>query len=92
MTTREKLMKLLAEKYNGMFLRTTEEFHGGSAGIWSSGESYLSAKDGFNLFDYYTENYNRYEFGVHNELVAFLDKHGWYAEWHDPGTIMFYPA
>jgi hypothetical protein len=92
MTTREKLMKLLADKYNDMFLRTTEEFDGSTSGIWSSGETYLEAKDGFNLFDYYTENYKRYEFGVHNELVDFLDKHGWYAEWHDPGTIMFYPA
>ena len=92
MTSREKLMKLLADKYNGMFLRTTEEFNGGDGGIWSSAENGLSSKYGFTLFDYYTENYSRYEFGVHNELVTFLDKHGWYTEWYDAGTVMFYPA
>jgi hypothetical protein len=91
MTPRVELMKLLASKYDRMFLRTTEEFDGGTSGIWSSGETYLEAKDGFMLFDYYTENYKRYTFGVHQELHDFLDEHGWYAEWYDAGTIMFYP-
>ena len=92
MTSRENLMELLASKYDGLSLGTTEEFDGSANGIWSSGESFISAKDGFNLFDYYSENYDRYEFGVHNEFRDLLAEHGWDAEWHDAGTITFWPA
>jgi hypothetical protein len=87
--TREKMMELLEAKYPQMFLRTTEQFNGGKGGIWTSGEDDLPAKDGFALFNYYAEG-NRYQFGVHNEIYNFLEKHGWYAEWHDCGTIMLY--
>ena len=91
MTSRSNLMQLLQTKYPKMFLRTTEEFSGEKNGIWSSGETYMEAKDGFPLMDYYSENYKRYTFGVHSELHELLDSHGWFAEWYDPGTIMFWP-
>jgi hypothetical protein len=87
--TREKMMELLEAKYPQMFLRTTEEFDGGKGGIWTSGEDGLAGKDGFALFDYYAEG-KRYQFGVHTEIYNFLEKHGWYAEWYDCGTIMLY--
>ncbi len=87
--TREKMMELLEAKYPQMFLRTTEEFDGGKGGIWTSGEDGLAGKDGFALFNYYAEG-KRYQFGVHTEIYNFLEKHGWYAEWHDCGTIMLY--
>ena len=88
-TNRDNLMNLLKSKYPKMFLRTTEEFDGCNGGIWTSGEDNLPAKDGFPLFDYYGEG-NRYELGVHTEIYNFLEKHGWYAEWHDCGTIMLW--
>jgi hypothetical protein len=87
--TREKMMELLEAKYPNMFLRTTEEFDGGKGGIWTSGEDGLAGKDGFALFNYYAEG-KCYQFGVHTEIYNFLEKHGWYAEWHDCGTIMLY--
>ena len=88
-TNRDNLMNLLESKYPKMFLRTTEEFDGCKGGIWTSGEDNLPAKDGFPLFDYYGEG-NHYELGVHTEISNFLEKHGWYAEWHDCGTIMLW--
>lgn len=91
-TEREELMELLKAKYPKMFLRTTEEFNGSEGGIWTSGEDGLPAKDEFPLFKYYAEDFNekRYIIGVHKEIYNFLNKHGWYGEWNDPGTIMFW--
>jgi len=91
MASREDLIVLLEKRYSGLSLRTTEEFDGSANGIWSSAESFISAKDGFTLFDYYTENYKRYDLGVHQEFNNLLEEHGWYAEWYDAGTIMFWP-
>jgi len=88
--TREQMMTILAKAYPDMFLKTTEEFSGSKGGIWSSAEDGIEAKDGYDLFNYYSENYDRYEIGVHNEIVALLGKHGWFAEWYDAGTIMFW--
>ena len=87
--TREKMMELLEAKYPQMFLRTTEEFNGEKGGIWTSGEDGLKAKDGFDLFNYYADG-NRYVLGVHTEIEKFLDKHGWFAEWYDCGTVMLW--
>ena len=87
--TREQMMELLEVRYPEMFLRTTEEFNGGKGGIWTSGEDDLPAKDNFPLFNYYSDG-KRYILGVHTEMYNFLEKHGWYAEWHDAGTIMLY--
>jgi hypothetical protein len=91
--TREQMMELLEAKYPKMFLNTTEEFDGGNGGIWTSGEDGLEAEDGWVLFDYYAEIRSlasKYELGVHTEIYEFLKEHGWYAEWHDAGTIMLW--
>ena len=89
-TTREKMMDLREAKYPKMFLRTTEEFDGSKGGIWTSGEDGLAAKDGFALFNYYKDDAKRYELGVHTEIGTFLEKHGWFAEWYDCGTVMLW--
>ena len=91
-TEREKLMEILKAKYPAMFMRTTEEFNGSQGGIWSSGEDELPAEDGMPLFEYYAQDpqERRYIFGVHKEIYNFLEEHGWFAEWNDPGTIMFW--
>jgi hypothetical protein len=91
-TEREKLIKIISEKYPKIVLRTTEEFDGTEGGIWTSGENGFPAKDGFPLFEYYASHGKRYDMGVHKDINKILDKHGWYAEWNDPGTIMFWEA
>lgn len=84
-------MCLLSKKYPGMFLRNTEEFNGSEGGIWTSGEDGPTAKDGYSLFNYYSEDYHRYEIGVHKEVYDYLEKLEWYCEWNDAGTIMIWP-
>lgn len=95
MKTQEEMLELLKKKYPKLSLKKSEEFSPNyKNGIWSYGDKELKAKDGFVLIDYYATNHTkkqRYEFGVHIELRSFLEKHGWYAEWYDVGTIMFWP-
>lgn len=91
MTTRDNLIELLAKTYPGMLLRTTEEFNGSQGGIWTSGEDRIKARDRFDLFNYYSESYNKYEIGVHREIYDLLRENGWYAEWYDAGTVMLWP-
>jgi hypothetical protein len=88
---REKMMAQLSEKWKVKFVRTTEEFNGSTDGIWLSGENGETNADGFELFDYYNENYNQYEFGVHNSIKEWAESKGWMFEWNDPGTIMLWP-
>ena len=87
-TSREEMMKALKEKFKLSHIDTTENFNGSEGGIWLSGENGELASDGRELFDYYSEDYNNYEFGVHNEFNDFCDENGWYPEWNDPGTLM----
>lgn len=91
-TSREEMIELLEAKYPNMFIKTTEEFDGSQGGIWSSGEDGLCAKDGHQLFHYYSQDMSqkRYIGGVHKEIYNFLNKYGWYGQWNDPGTIMFW--
>jgi len=90
--TRDEMIAKLNAKYPELLTRTTEDFDGAKGGIWSSGESGITAKDDFNLFDYYSQDYRqkRYVLGVHKEIATLLANNGWYAEWYDAGTIMFW--
>jgi len=90
-TPRDVLVQLLALRYPGMLLKTTEQFDGSEGGIWTSAEDGLEAKDGFKLFNYYTEDFKKYNLGVHVDLAEWLEGNGWYAEWCDPGTVMIWP-
>lgn len=91
-TKREEMLGILNKKYPNLFTKNTEEFKSDfKGGIWTTGESGIYAKDGFKLFDYYAYNrQKKYELGVHNEIGNLLEKHGWYAEWYDCGTIMLW--
>ena len=80
--TREKLIAKLERAYPKMFLRTTEEFDGSEGGIWTSGEESPTDRTGRELFDYYSEDHSNYDLGVRIQ--------GWFAEWHDAGTIMLW--
>jgi len=91
MKSRDQVIKLLETKYPRMFLKTSEDFNGAEGGIWTGGEDHLPAKDGHSLFDYYAEDYARYDIGVHKEIGELLEKQGWYAEWYDAGTVMLWP-
>ena len=88
--SREKLMAKLEKAYSNMFLRTTEEFDGSEGGIWTCGEGDLLDRSGLPLFDYWSENHDLYDLGVRIHFVEFLERQGWYAEWHDAGTIMLW--
>ena len=88
--SRDKLIKELFTKWNIDFVSTTEEFNGETSGVWLSGEDSVEMKDGLNMFDYYTENYSKYTFGVHNTMYKWLGDRGWFAEWNDAGTIMLH--
>ena len=95
--TRREMMSILRKEYPNLFMRTYEEFKGMSieeeGGIWSSAECDIESKNGFRLFDYYSEDFKEknYILGVHHEISDILNNNGWYAEWHDGGTIMFFP-
>ena len=56
-------------------------------GIWFCMEGEC-APDGLPLFDYWTEFGEMY----HPDLVALLDKHGFYCEPYDSGTLMAWRA
>jgi hypothetical protein len=93
-TERNKLMELLKVKYPTLFISTTEAFNGTDGGVWLSGESGVTDKGGMKLFDYYAsyrlDPRGSYKNGVRYHLANFLEKHGWQAEWNDPGTIMLW--
>lgn len=91
MKSRSQVIKLLEKKYPKMMLNLSEDFNGTEGGIWTSGEDHLSAKDDYSLFNYYSEDHTRYDLGVHKEIGELLEKHGWYAEWYDAGTVMLWP-
>lgn len=91
---RDRLIAKLQKAYPKMTLRYTEEFDGGKGGIWTSGEDAPLDKTDMPLFDYWAEDYKEinYIFGVRKHLHEFLERNGWYAQWHDAGTMMLYPA
>jgi hypothetical protein len=89
---REKMMSELRQKWGVKFVRPVEEFDDDLGdGIWMSGENGETNADGWELFDYGNENYDQYEFGVHNSINEWADENGWCFEWNDPGTIMLWP-
>jgi hypothetical protein len=91
-TSRETMMELLESKWKLGFVNETENFNGSKGGIWLSGESGETYKDGRELFDYWNEDHDRYTFGVHNKIGNWAEENGWWFEWNDAGTIMLWPS
>jgi len=89
---RDELIIALEAKYPQAF-RTSEEFNGSEGGIWTSGED-GTTENGLEIFDYYSQDggSSSYTFGVLNSLHNYLEEHGWYGEWNDPGTMMIWEA
>jgi hypothetical protein len=89
MSTREEMIKVLGELFP--ITGTTEDFNGSEGGIWICAEcGYLNAV-GVPFFDYYARE-RIYDFGVLSNLKRLAERHGWYFEWYDAGTIMAYPG
>lgn len=91
MTTRNQMTNLLAAKFPKLKTIPSEVFDGTKDRIVTGEGSEMP--DEMPAFDYWSQDYKEttYIMGVHKDLVAFLDKHGWYAEAHDPGTYFLSP-
>lgn len=83
------------------FMKTTEEFSPDMpGGIWMCGEcNDVVSKTELPMFEYYAGSwhgpegklYDSYIWGVHPKINKFVESHGWWFEWYDPGTIMLWP-
>lgn len=87
-TVRNRMMMLLCKRLK--FVRPSESFSlsVNNASIWVSAEN-GEEMNGLPIFNYYAEGH-RYTFGVLREFEAFVNKHHWYCEWYDGGTIMIH--
>lgn len=91
MKTREYMMDHLESEFAMNFVAISENFNGSEGGIWLSAENGERASDGWLLFDYWNTSWERYELGVHKQITEWAEKHGWWFEWNDSGTIMLWP-
>ena len=89
MTDKNSLIAQLKKKYSRIGIMVD-----GNGWIPKSEDAFaVSAENGtldsrgYDMFNYWTENYEYYEFGISTELVEFLTKHGWYAQWVNPGIV-----
>lgn len=88
-TSRSRLKNILKRKFPDMWMKDGEDFSSSNAGsIWTGEGSFDN--DGIPLFDNFATS-PLYELGVHKDLVRVLDKHGWFAEFHDGGTVFIWP-
>tara|TARA_R110000850_G_scaffold10324_8_gene37022 strand:- start:678 stop:965 length:288 start_codon:yes stop_codon:yes gene_type:complete len=87
---RQQMIEALQRAYPNQHIKTSEEFGDSyQGGIWLSGEDGTVDRSGSLIFDYYAEGSN-YEFGVVKHLNAYVQRHGWYFEWYDGGTMMMW--
>lgn len=89
MTSKKRLIALLEKKYPNLSI-----FEDGNGWVSQSEDVFaISAEDdvmssnGYDLLNYWTQNHEHWDLGIHNELVSFLRDHGWYAEWVNPGVV-----
>ena len=90
MTSKKSLIAQLQKKYPNMTI--FEDGNGWvdkSPNIFSvsAEDSDVMSSDGYDLLNYWTQNYELWDLGIHIELVKFLNDHGWYAEWVNPGVV-----
>lgn len=89
MTSKKTLIALLEKKYPGMTI-----FEDGNGWTSNSKDAFaISAEDnvmssnGYDLLNYWTQNHEHWDLGIHVELVQLLSDNGWYAEWVNPGVV-----
>jgi len=98
-TPREEMIKLLHQKFPNVIARTERFKKDDVNGIWSGAESSSfidDAKkiDAFNPSGAYSYNPRLdkdYVLEVHKKLAKFLEDNGWYTEFYDDATPIFYP-
>jgi hypothetical protein len=76
----EDLQALLGAKW---FLKTTEEFDGTPGGVWTTNERWSDVLEGYVMQD---------SISAHPKVEELLQKHGFFAEPYDSGTVMFWPT
>lgn len=86
-TPREELKQLLKTKFPHMWLKDSEEFDGTKGLIWTGEGSHIGDEFETPMFNYYDRREVIYSMGVHKKLNEFVNKHGWYCEFYDPGTV-----
>jgi hypothetical protein len=98
-TSREEMLKLLHQKFPNVIAKNEPFQKDDTRGIWSGAEnSSFIDKDkkisAFNPVGSYSYNQRldkNYEEEVHKTLHKFLKDHGWYTEFYDNATPIFYP-
>lgn len=89
MTNKKSLIAQLQKKYPTMSIM--EDGNGwveDSDSIFAvSAEDVVMSSGGYDLLNYWTQNYDLWDLGIHIELVKFLRDHGWYGEWVNPGVV-----
>lgn len=87
---RQQMMDALKRAYPNQHMRVGEDFNSDSEGsIWMSAEDGTVDRKGIEIFDYYGPH-SLYELGVVKHLNAYVERHGWYFEWYDAGTIFLW--
>ena len=91
--TKDKLMKVLSEKFPKMWMKDGAEFDADyKNSIWT-GEGSMYHDEDLNIdipiFDHYGSNYH-YTLGVLDVLVEVLNEYGLYAEAYDGGTYFIF--
>ena len=97
-SSREIVMRELQGFLGGKAVHgTSEDFGSGEGGIWFSNEGLHENEElkGLPLYDSHGETErleDGYAYMPHPRLNAFMEKHGWFIEPYDAGTLMAYPA
>jgi len=85
--TNNAFKKLLGAKYPGLPIESWSDE------IRISAEEAYDMPDGSPLADYYEcSSWESYVFGVNGDFHAFLEKHGYFAEWINAGEFGIYLA
>ena len=88
MKTKEELLILLKKRFPDCWFKEGQEFAPDyHTAIWSGSDSEIKGKP---LLDAYSSS-PVYILEVHRDMNRFLERHGWYAELYDVGTVFFFP-
>ena len=92
MTTKKSLIAQLQKKYPKILI-----FPDGNGWTENSPDCFaISAEEpvmdsrGYDMFNYWTQNYTHYDLGVSIELTSLLQKKGYFAQWINPGVVGIY--
>jgi len=89
---KQTLIKALQKKYpNILIFADGNGWTENSPDCFSvSAEEPVTDSRGYDMFNYWTEDYTYYDLGVSTEFNAFLEKNGYFAQWVNPGVIGIY--